>query len=74
MEDFLSQEQIDQLPDGTAIEVVWSGGNGPHRYEIKRFRGVVYAFDGQNNVFVSPLVWVGTSSPSTTVKKITVDL
>jgi hypothetical protein len=32
----LTQEQVDALPDGATVEVIWSGGNGPHRYRIIR--------------------------------------
>jgi len=39
---YLTQEQVDALPDGTEIVVTWSGGNGPWKYTIKR----VY-FDGE---------------------------
>lgn len=34
MSDFLTQEQVNELPIGTRVEVVWSGGNGPHEYQI----------------------------------------
>jgi hypothetical protein len=30
----LSREQVEVLPVGTPITVIWSGGNGPHRYLI----------------------------------------
>lgn len=32
--DPLTREQVEELPQGTAIEVIWSGGNGPHRYTV----------------------------------------
>lgn len=28
----LTAEQIEELPEGTPISVIWSGGNGPHDY------------------------------------------
>lgn len=30
----LTQDELEQLPDGTEIVVTWSGGNGPHRYKL----------------------------------------
>lgn len=30
----LAWDEICALPAGTEVEVVWSGGNGPHRYRI----------------------------------------
>lgn len=37
----LSPAQIDALADGAEIEVVWSGGNGPHIYNVARIHGYV---------------------------------
>lgn len=34
--ELLTQEQVNNLADGTAIVVVWAGGNGPHRYGVER--------------------------------------
>jgi hypothetical protein len=28
----LTQDQVNELPDGTEVVVIWSGGNGPHNY------------------------------------------
>ena len=47
-EELLTQAQVDRLPDGAEVEIVWSGGNGPHRYVIHRDE----RFDG-------PLAWTG---------------
>jgi len=30
----ITQEEADQLPAGTAIRVMWNGGNGPYDYQI----------------------------------------
>lgn len=35
----LTQEQLAALPTGTAIVVTWSGGNGPHKYELRHDHG-----------------------------------
>ena len=39
----LSQEDVDALPDGTLVEIIWHGGNGPHRYEVHHRHGGSYA-------------------------------
>lgn len=28
----LTQAEIDALPNGATVLVIWAGGNGPHRY------------------------------------------
>jgi hypothetical protein len=32
--DPLTEQEVEQLPQGTEIVIVWSGGNGPHRGRI----------------------------------------
>lgn len=32
----LTQDEVDGLPPGSLVEVIWSGGNGPHRHRIVR--------------------------------------
>lgn len=36
--DYLTQRQTDRLPIGSVVEIVWSGGNGPHEYKIHSHR------------------------------------
>lgn len=44
MSEPLTPDEIDALPDGTEVEILWSGGNGPHRYLlVKDERGRSYA-------------------------------
>jgi hypothetical protein len=38
---YLTQDEVNALPDGTRIVVTWHGGNGPWEYTVER----VY-FDG----------------------------
>jgi hypothetical protein len=38
-EKLLTQAEVDALPTGTEVWVVWSGGNGPHRYQIQNEGG-----------------------------------
>jgi len=33
---FLTQNEVDNLPDGTRIAVTWQNGNGPWEYTIER--------------------------------------
>ncbi len=52
----LTQAQVDSLPTGTRIRVIWSGGNGPHEYLTERDRdGTVLV----NNVYHDALKFVG---------------
>lgn len=39
----LTQEEVDALPDGTKVLITWSGGNGPHEYEVVQKNGLAYA-------------------------------
>lgn len=35
----LTQEQVDALPEGTTVELIWSGGNGPHTECVEKRNG-----------------------------------
>jgi hypothetical protein len=67
MGDPLTQAEVDALPEGTAVEVVWSGGNGPHRYLLVRDdRGRSYAVGLREDPhgpmrYYNPLDFVGLS-------------
>lgn len=39
----LTKDELDQLPDGTSIKVTWSGGNGPHKYVLRRHYSTPWA-------------------------------
>lgn len=32
----LTQEEVDNLSAGTKVVITWTGGNGPHMYEINK--------------------------------------
>jgi len=32
----LTQQEVDKLPIGTEVFIIWSGGNGPYKYTIGR--------------------------------------
>lgn len=34
----LTEDEVDALPAGTAVVVIWSGGNGPHTYYVHKNR------------------------------------
>lgn len=41
----LSRQEVEALPSGTPVIIVWSGGNGPHRYTVRRIPGGLVAAD-----------------------------
>lgn len=61
----LTQTEINALEAGDLVEIVWSGGNGPHRYTIDRNPAGVLALEA--HAYVDS---VGAAPPSTTVKLI----
>lgn len=45
----LSEQDLEELPQGTPIEVIWSGGNGPYEYKLFESGGWFYALvDGED--------------------------
>jgi hypothetical protein len=56
----LTQQEVNELDEGTRVMVKWSGGNGPHEYEIRQ---------GSNGPHIdgTPLDYVGTERPRTRV-------
>ncbi len=42
LENTLTQQEVDNLPTGTPITVLWSGGNGPFDYKIVNVNGLAY--------------------------------
>jgi hypothetical protein len=57
----LTKEELNALPDGTAIKVKWSGGNGPHKYTLRRSFSTPWACT-QDGHWVGHLKHVGTSN------------
>lgn len=57
----LTADEVAELPSGVPIEVVWSGGNGPHRYQVfVDARGRRYAWSGSPRMeMYNPLDFVG---------------
>lgn len=42
MQKYLTQEEVDALPEGAEVIITWSGGNGPHKYIIGKYCGESY--------------------------------
>jgi len=65
----LTQEELDALPPGTLITVVWSGGNGPFEYVVAKKWGRTYAAFIRRGVLhlVAELDFVGPERPHTMV-------
>lgn len=66
----LTQEEVDKLPEGTMVEVVWSGGNGPHQYRIKRWGDVTLVDIEVDPRGFHPLDFVGLFPPHTMVWRV----
>lgn len=41
--DPLTAEEVAELPAGTPVIIVWSGGNGPHRYTVQWWGDILVA-------------------------------
>jgi hypothetical protein len=75
----LSESEVAALKDGERVSVVWSGGNGPHKYEIgitrsgqvavkHRLRGI--GPDAGKVYRMTVLDFIGTKAPRTTVRRV----
>ncbi len=45
----LNQSEVDSLPIGSKVSIVWSGGNGPHEYTIKGKLGKLSVVNDQKD-------------------------
>lgn len=72
MNEYLTREQADALPDGARVEVNWSGGNGPHEYVVRRIRDAVYVecLGTYGRGIQHRLDFVGTARPFTLVRRL----
>lgn len=70
---YLTQTEVDNLPEEARIVVTWSGGNGPHTYLTRRRAGhpTTYAAtvrpSGRDAWWNRPLDFVGVGSYHTRV-------
>ena len=55
----LTQQDVDNLPEGTNVAVKWSGGNGPHIYTIAHRNGMTFGCMPTRRPFGDPLLQVG---------------
>ncbi|GAB3380904.1 hypothetical protein NCG89_00940 [Spongiibacter taiwanensis] len=39
----LTQDEVNALETGAEVVVLWSGGNGPHKYRVVNDNGLVWA-------------------------------
>lgn len=69
---YLTQSQVDRLPADSKVEIVWTGGNGPHEYTIhKRDDNADMSYvkpHNPNSGWDGEIEFVGPESPYTTVK------
>lgn len=75
----LTNPEIKALPEGAAIEIVWSGGNGPHQGRVVfDHRGEPYYVPEQEFPkgpegpmwFYNPITFVGEAPPFTVVRRL----
>lgn len=68
----LTQTEVDALPDGTMIEVTWSGGNGPHIYTAEHRGKYVAALvpDGPMSGYKAGTLMFCGKRPLTEVRRV----
>jgi hypothetical protein len=75
----LSAEDVERLPEGARVVVIWSGGNGPHEYVIavdrygRRYAGSPprFAVDPNDRMrWYNPLTFVGVERYHTRVWRV----
>jgi len=64
---FLTQEEVNNLKDGTEVNILWAGGNGPGKYFIKNLNGVTYTLDFMGIIMKDPVDFVGKERYHTNV-------
>ena len=72
----LTQAEVEALPVGTRVRITWSGGNGPHWYQIGQDRfgnktiDTNFRTDRGQSCFVSYVdgMGVGAAQPYTVVE------
>ncbi len=55
---WLTPEELAALPEGSPITVLWSGGNGPHKYHL-RFSKWGYPYAESRGTYVGVLDLIG---------------
>jgi hypothetical protein len=55
----LTQQQVDTLPAGAIVAVLWSGGNGPWKYRLRRHFSTPIAVSMNSHCDVGDLTGCG---------------
>jgi len=63
----LTQAEVNALPNGAKVLILWSGGNGPHKYTLQRFAGKLYTCDEVTGRPQHCVDFVGLEKPFTRV-------
>lgn len=58
------EDAVNALPEGTVVELVWSGGNGPHTYTVVK-SGDISCVD---TTYEDAITFVGTERYHTNVR------
>lgn len=75
----LTADEIRSLPEGSEVEIVWSGGNGPHRYVVVHdLVGEPFAMPVREHErdphgpmrYYNPLTWAIGGHPLTQVRRV----
>ena len=65
---YLTQEEVNALPNGTEIVVTWSGGNGPWKYLITKPFGLTMVSTTKTwPIGIDVVDFVGDKKPHTLV-------
>lgn len=64
----LTQEEVNDLPDGTNVMIQWAGGNGPHKYALRVSEHVECPYVGGGREYVGVVNYVSDDPESTLTK------
>ena len=68
---YLTQAEVDELPDGARVEVTWTGRSGAGVYRVERSDYTpirMWAVSIHDGCTVGPLNQVGAAPPATLVR------
>ncbi len=67
----LTQEEVNELPDGATVIILWSGGNGPYEYKIGSHYSAKYTLDSVGSGRLNNLIdFVGKGRMNTKVWRV----
>jgi len=71
---YLTQSEVDNLPEGAKVVITWSGGNGPYIYIIHKRKAIHGSFVTEHNPNVGwwdgQINFVGSEKYHTKVKEL----